>query len=209
MFEVRHYDVAGNTLLGQETIDQILNQATGTNVTIKQIQKAVGELQLAYRERGFATVGVSLPQQQLINATVKVNVSEGRLVDVRVTGNRYFSSNNVMRALPTVQEALIWKDEVVNSRVFQHELDIANQNRDRQIYPAISPGPEPGTSALTLKVKDRLPLHGRLEVNNYSTPGTPDWRINASAQYNNLWQREHQLGLSYGFTPEAFNPAVS
>ncbi|MBL9135554.1 MAG: ShlB/FhaC/HecB family hemolysin secretion/activation protein, partial [Verrucomicrobiales bacterium] len=23
-------------------------------------------------------------------------------------------------------------------------------------------------------------------------------------QYNNLWQREHQLGVSYGFTPEAF-----
>jgi hypothetical protein len=92
----------------------------------------------------------------------------------------------------------------LNSRVFQGELDIANRNRDRQIYPTIGPGPEPGTSALTLRVKDRLPLHGRLEVNNQSTPGTPDWRINSSLSYANLWQREHQVGLSYGFTPEAF-----
>ena len=83
------------------------------------------------------------------------------------------------------------------------ELDIANQNRDRQIYPVIGPGPEPGTSALTLRVKDRLPIHGRLEVNNQTPPGTPEWRVNTSVQHRNLWQREHQAGLSYGFAPEA------
>src|SRR5262249_38821014 len=75
---------------------------------------------------------------------------------------------------------------------------------DRQIYPEIEPGLEPGTSALLLKVKDRLPLHGRLELNNYETPHTPELRLNASLQYNNLWQREHALGFQYGFTPEEF-----
>jgi len=198
-FEVRQYEVAGNSLLKPEVIDQVLSPFTGTNVSLMQIQKALGELQLAYRERGYATVSVGLPQQQLTNAIVKVQVTEGKLVDIRVTGNRFFSSNNVMSALPSLQTNVI-----LNSRIFQRELDLANQNRDRQIYPTISPGPDPGTSALNLKVKDRLPLHGRLEVNNYSTPGTPDWRINTSLSYNNLWQHEHQLGLSYGFTPEAF-----
>jgi hemolysin activation/secretion protein len=200
-FEVRRYEVAGNTLLKPEAIDQVFTNFTGTNVSLGQIQTALGELQLAYRERGYATVSVGLPQQQLTNATVKVQVTEGKLVDIRVTGNRYFSSNNVVRALPSLQT-----NTILNGRVFQRELDLANQNRDRQIYPTISPGPDPGTSALNLKVKDRLPLHGRLDVNNYSTPGTPDWRVNASVSYNNLWQREHQLGLSYGFTPEAFKP---
>ncbi|MEI2725837.1 MAG: ShlB/FhaC/HecB family hemolysin secretion/activation protein [Verrucomicrobiota bacterium] len=201
---MRRYEVIGNTLLEAETIDQVFNAATGTNVSLIAIQKAVGELQLAYREHGFATVGVGLPPQQLTNAIVKVQVTEGRLVDIRVTGNHYFSSNNIVRALPTIREALLWKDQVLNSRVFQSELDLANQNRDRQIYPTLSPGPEPGTSALELKVKDRCPMHGRMDLDNYSTPGTPDWRINAAAQYNNLWQLEHQVGLSYGFTPEAF-----
>lgn len=198
-FEVRHYEVAGNTLLKPEVIDRIFTSFTGTNVSLPQIQKALGELQLAYRERGHATVSVGLPQQQLTNATIKVRVTEGKVVDIRVTGNRFFSSNNVARALPSLST-----NTLLNSRVFQRELDLANANRDRQIYPTISPGPDPGTSALNLKVKDRFPLHGRLEVNNYSTPGTPDWRVNVSANYNNLWQAEHQLGLSYGFTPEAF-----
>src|SRR5262249_52282292 len=78
-----------------------------------------------------------------------------------------------------------------------------NANRDRQIYPTLSPGPDPGTSVLELKVKDRLPLHARFDLDNYATPGTPELRLNLAAQYNNLWQLEHQVGLAYGFSPEA------
>lgn len=196
-FEVRGFDVSGNTLLSLQVINNALTNAVGPAITFPVVRKALGELQLAYRQRGFATVAVSLPQQRLTNGIVRVEVTEGLLTDIQVAGNQHFSSNNVRRSLPSLRTNV-----VLNSTVFQRELDIANQNRDRQVYPTIGPGPEPGTSALTLRVKDRLPLHGRLDVNNQSTPRTPEWRINTSAQYNNLWQLEHSVGLSYGFSPE-------
>lgn len=201
-FEVRRYDVRGNTLLSADHVDQILASGTGEKVTLPQIQKALGDLQLAYRDRGWATVAVNLPQQQLTNATVQVQVVEGTLTEIQVTGNRHYSSNNVVRALPSLRT-----NTMLNSRVFQRELDIANQDRDRQIYPVVGPGPEPGTSALTLRVKDRLPLHGRVDVHNQAGPALPEWRINSSIQYRNLWQLEHQAGFFYGFSPESFkNP---
>ena len=198
-FAVDRYDVQGNSLLPVAVIEQTLQPATGPAVTLPAIQQALGALQLAYRERGYATVAVGLPPQQLTNAVVKVQVTEGVVSAIRVTGNRHFSEANVRRALPSLHT-----NEVLNGRVLQRELDLANANRDRQIYPVLSPGPEPGTSALELKVQDRLPWHGRVELNNYHTPGTPGWRLNTSVTDNNLWQREHQLGLSYGFTPEAY-----
>src|SRR5260370_34360313 len=97
-----------------------------------------------------------------------------------------------MRELPSVHT-----NQILNGLVFQQELDRANANRDRQIYPVINPGPDPGTSALDLNIKDRLPLHGRVELDNYSTPQTPELRVNAAGQYNNLGQLEHQLGVQY------------
>jgi hemolysin activation/secretion protein len=142
---------------------------------------------------------VALPQQQLTNGIVKVQVTEGRLVEIQISNNRYFSSNNILEALPSLTTNML-----LNSLIFQQELDQANQNKDRQIYPEIEPGPEPGTTILHLKVKDRLPLHNRLEVNNYSTPDTPELRVNAASQYNNLWQLEHQIGLQYSFTPQEY-----
>jgi hemolysin activation/secretion protein len=41
-----------------------------------------------------------------------------------------------------------------------------------------------------------------VEVNNDSTPGTPTLRVNSSAQYDNLWDLNHQLGVQYSFSPE-------
>ena len=116
---------------------------------------------------------------------------------INVTGNRWFSTANVLRALPSLHTNML-----LNSHVFQRELDIANASRDRQIYPVIGPGPEPRTSALTLKVKDQFPMHGRTELNNQSTPGTPELRVNSNLQYDNLWDLDHQAGIQYSFTPE-------
>jgi hypothetical protein len=110
-----------------------------------------------------------------------------------------------MAALPYVQ-TLESGDRILNSKVFQTELDRANSNPDRQISPEIRPGLEPGTSALVLDVKDNFPLHARLEFDDYSPPGTPDLRLNGNLSYANLWQLDHTLGLQYGFSPEEMKP---
>jgi hemolysin activation/secretion protein len=201
-FSVEEYLVMGNTILSPAIIGQVItnaNGAFGTNVSFDGIGTVVTELGKAYRERGYVTVSVTVPQQKLTNETVKLQVTEGRLADIKVTGNRYFSSNNVMRALPSLNT-----DMFLNGPIFNAELNRANVSQDRTIYPVIGPGPDPGTSELTLKVKDQLPLHAKVEFNNQSSPGTPDLRINSSAVYNNLWQLEHSLGVQYGFSPEAY-----
>jgi hemolysin activation/secretion protein len=201
-FVVEHYDIVGNSVLTPVQMAEILTNidgAFGTNVSIDGVRAVVEQLQKAYRDRGYVTVAVGLPQQKLTNATVKVQVTEGWLASIDVKGNRYFSSNNVMRALPSLQTNIL-----INSPVLQAELNRANANQDRQIYPVIGPGPEPGTSQLTLNVKDQLPLHAKAEFNNQSTPGTPPLRLNSSAVYDNLWQMEHQIGVQYGFSPQEY-----
>ncbi|MFZ1073411.1 MAG: helix-turn-helix domain-containing protein [Verrucomicrobiia bacterium] len=203
-FDVEKYLLMGNSILTPANIGEIFTNipgAFGTNVTFDGIRAALVDLQMAYRERGYVTVSVGLPRQKLTNATVKVQVTEGRLASINVTGNRYFSDENVRRALPSLHTNML-----LNSHVFQRELDLANASRDRQIYPVIGPGPDPGTSELTLKVKDVLPLHARVEVNNEYTPNTPDLRANFSAQYDNLWGLEHQVGLQYSFSLENYRP---
>ena len=203
-FRVDRYEVAGNTLLSPGEVAGIFTNvpaAFGTNVAIDAILAAAGDLQAAYRERGYMTVVVGLPPQKITNAAVQVKVTEARLVAIKVAGDdwrHYYSSNNVMRALPSLHTNMM-----LNAKVFQRELDQANMSRDRQIYPVVGPGPEPGTSELTLTVKDRLPWHARLEVNNdQATPGTPQLRANFSSQCDNLWDLEHEAGLQYSMSIE-------
>ncbi len=201
-FVVTNYEIRGETLLTTDTLSSIFSKYTGTNITVQDIVKAASELQLEYRNRGFPSVNVTLPPQQITNGIVRIRVFVGKLSEIELTGSHwhhYFSSNNVMRALPSLQTNVI-----LNGLVFQAELDRANANQDRQLYPQIEPGDIENTTRLRLEVRDRFPLHGKIELNNQSTPGTPELRLNSSAVYNNLWQYEHALGFQYSFSPENY-----
>jgi hemolysin activation/secretion protein len=198
-FVVRAYGIEGDTLLTTDVLASIFQKYTGTNIGVADIIKASSELQMEYRTRGFLTVNVAVPAQQITNEMVYVRVFVGRISEINVVGNRFFSSNNVMRALPSLRTNII-----LNDKIFQAELDRANANRDRQIYPQIEPGGELNQTALQLKVTDQLPLHAKVEFNNQNSPGTPELRVNSSAVYNNLWQHEHSVGVQYSFSPEVY-----
>jgi hemolysin activation/secretion protein len=198
-FPVSRYEVTGNTLLPEEVVDGILSKHTGTNITFVDVGAAVKELQLEYHDRGYDTISVTVPQQKLTNGVFKIRIFQGKLAEIVVTGNRFFSSNNIMSVLPGLKTNIY-----MNSKLLQPQLDLANANQDRQIYPEIHPGPDPDTTSLMLRVKDQLPLHAKMEANNASTAGTPDMRLATSASYNDLWQLDHTLGVQYTFSEEDY-----
>jgi hemolysin activation/secretion protein len=201
-FVVRSYALIGSTVFSTNqlaALGELLTPCTGTNVGFAEIKQALITIQAAYGNLGYATIGVALTPQQLTNGVVKVAVTQGQLIDINIVGNNFFSSNNIRRALPTLDT-----NRLLNTMWFQPEIDNANANQDRQIYPVIGAGPDPGTSVLTLRVKDRLPLHGHVELNNKGTVDTPPLRIDSTLTYNNLWQWEHQVGVQYAFSPEEY-----
>ncbi|HEV7924125.1 MAG TPA: ShlB/FhaC/HecB family hemolysin secretion/activation protein [Verrucomicrobiae bacterium] len=206
-FKVERYEVRGNTLLPSKLISQVLAPFTGDAVDISTITNAAGTLQLEYYHRGYVTVKVTAPPQSVTNHVIIFQVVEGRLTAVKILHNRYFSSNNIMSSLPYIKR-LESSKIILNSKFFQTELDRANSNPDRQISPELRPGLEPGTTALILDVKDRLPFHERVDLDNYSPPGTPELRINANLTYGNLWQLDHTIGLQYGFSPSFSKPSI-
>ncbi len=196
---IRDFTVEGNTILPADTIALVLSDFRGQPISTNTATEAVKALQMVYQGRGFPTVSVSVPRQSITNGVIRLAVTEGHLSEIVVKGNHWFSEGNVHRALPDLHTNVI-----LNSKIFQDELNRANNNQDRQIYPLIQPGVETGTTRLVLNVKDQIPIHGRFELNNQYTPGTPELRGNASVQYNNLWQREHAIGLQYGFALQEF-----
>ena len=197
------YNVEGNTVLSPEDLG-ILTNYTGTNVDFSRLREGLVKLQMRYHDLGYPTISVTLPPQKLTNGIVQVKVVEGRLDKINIKDNHHFSDANIRRALPSLTTNIL-----INNKWFQPELDQANANRDRQIYPVIAPGPDPGTTELTLNVKDRLPLHGRVEINDKSSPDTPLLRLDTAVQYGNLWQLEHQIGFDYNFSPQSYKPEGS
>src|SRR5262249_10193779 len=73
-FPVHAYEVTGDTLLNEDTLRDILGKYTGTNIGVAEILKAGSELQTEYRDRGYPTVNVTIPPQQITNGIVRIRV---------------------------------------------------------------------------------------------------------------------------------------
>ena len=131
---------------------------------------------------------------------VFLQVTEGRVAEVRVKGARYFLPSAIRK-----QAASLAEGRALNFPALTRDLVGLNQLPDRRVIPKVHPGAEPGTVDVDLVVKDKLPLHGSLELNNRYSPDTSALRLNGSLSYNDLWQQGHSLGASFQLAPQSLD----
>ena len=195
-FQITSYLVEGNAILEQVKIDSILNPYKGSDRKLSDIESARSELEKAYHAAGYPTVVVMLPEQTIDAGVVKLQVLEGRLVNITVTGNEHYDRFNIRGKLPSLQPGVLIYDPI-----FSKEMGAINGNPDLKVAPVLKPGTEVGTLDLELKVKDRLPVHGKLEADNRGPITTPSNRLVAEIQHTNLFGGDEVLTVNTVQTP--------
>lgn len=181
-FQVNRYVVEGNTVLADEKIENVVSRFTGSAVDMKAIERAKNELEKTYRDAGYPTVLVTVPEQQIEDGVVKLQVVEGRLGSIAVTGNEHYSKYQILEKLPSLKY-----ETVLYEPTFVKELERLNANPDRKVLPVLKPGAEPGLVNLELRVKDRLPVHGKIEGDNKGPITTPRNRLVMELQHTNVF----------------------
>lgn len=197
-FDVSEIRVLGNSVLPAIEIERAVYPFVGPNKTIDDLNGARAALESAYHTRGFGTVFVDLPEQQLVDGLVRLKVTEGRLASVHVTGTRYYSNRQILAAMPEARPG-----GVPNLPKLQQQISAFNAaSAERAVVPVLKAGAQPGTTALTLNVQDHLPLHASVEFNNQQTEGTRPLRGLYSLSYDNLFGRLDQISIQYQDSPQ-------
>lgn len=193
---IREYRVQGAKRLGRLEVEQAVYPFLGPARTEQDVEEARAALEKAYKDKGFQAAAVQVPVQQARNGVVVLRVTEGTVGRLRVTGSRYFSLDKITRNAPSLAEG-----KVVDFNAVTRDIVGLNQLPDRQVTPALRAGLEPGTVDIDLAVKDKLPLHGSLELNNRYSADTTPLRLNGALSYSNLWQLGHTIGFSFQLSP--------
>ncbi len=192
-FDVWEYQIEGSQLLSDADVGRAVYPYLGPDKTIDDVEAARGALESIFRARGYGTVLVNIPEQDVDEGIVRLAIVEGRIERLRVSGSRYFSLGRIKSKVPSLAAGALPDLPKV-----QQQLAVLNKaTPDRVVTPVLRPGRSPGMVDVELKVDDQLPLHGSLEINDQFTRDTTRTRLNASVRYDNLWQREHSLGVSY------------
>jgi hemolysin activation/secretion protein len=195
-FDVLDFQVDGNTRLTQIALEQAVYPFMGPGRSLADVESARAALEQAYHAAGYMTVFVDVPQQALRDGRVRLQVTEGRIERLKVSGAQYHAPHVLRDGLSTLQPG-----EVPDFNAMQRELAQLGRSPDMQISPVMRPGQAPGTVEAELVVKDQLPLHGSVELNNRYSENTPRTRMSAALRYDNLWQAGHSIALDVATAP--------
>lgn len=198
--DVVEYIVRGNTALDVRDIEAAVTPFLGPERTMKDIEGARDALLATYQAKGFQSVYVDLPEQQVTEGIVFLQVNETRVGRVRVVGSEYTSPVDIRDQVPALKEG-----QVPDFNQAQVELTALNRGPKRQVMPLVKQGVMPGTMDVDLKVDDESPWRASVGLNNDYSADTRKLRASASIGHDNLWQMGHSASLSFFGAPQDLN----
>lgn len=200
-FEIKHFVVGGDTLLGAPRIQALLAPYTGAARTFVDIQAALAALQAAYTQAGYGATQVRLPQQKVSAGTVELLVLEPRLGDLTLTGNLHFDDAAIARSLPSLQIGVPLSGQPLNTDALARELRLANENPARRISVELKSRPN-GLIDAIVKVHDEGPWKVGLQLDDSGTPATGRTRAGMSIQHANVAGLGHVANFQAIGSPE-------
>lgn len=195
--DINEYIVRGNTVLDARAIEKAVTPFLGPERTLKDVEGARDALLAAYQAAGYQSVYVDLPEQQVTQGVVFLQVNETRVGRVRVVGAEYNSPLDVRDQVPALKEG-----GVPNFNAAQSELTALNRGPKRQVMPLVRQGSMPGTMDVDLKVEDSSPWRASVGLNNDYSADTRKLRATASLGHDNLWQLGHSASISFFGAPQ-------
>lgn len=199
-FEIRRYLIDGNTLLSPDVIDEALAPFTGRQKDFGDVQRGLEAMQDAYQQRGYASVQVLLPEQELDKGEVRFLVIETKIGKITIEGNEHFSSENIRRSVPALTPG-----KTPNSRDIAASIKVANESPAKQTAVLLRSGQREGEVDATIRVADVNPGRYAVSFDNSGNSNTGRYRVGFAFQHANLWDRDHVLTAQYLTSPE--NPS--
>jgi hemolysin activation/secretion protein len=196
-FDIKRYAVDGATLLPAPKVQAVLAPFVGRQRDFSAVQGALRALERAYADAGYSAVQVVLPEQELRDGEIRITVTELKLGQLTVEGNRFFKEPNIRRTLPALREG-----SPPNVDAIARNLRTANENPAKNTTVLLRQGETPGTIDALARVNDQKAWRGAVSLDGTGTPSTGFTRLGVSMQHANLFDRDHVFSAQYITSPE-------
>ncbi len=182
--KVNQFIIQGNTLLPDADLQVIASQYTGSEITFQEVNKMLEEVARLYRDAGYLA-RVYLPEQEIRNGVVSVEVVEARFGQVRFEGNTIKPAMDPLRLEQYMSEGQN-PDSLLSLKSLERSALIANEIPGLSSKVVLSAGERVGFTDIVVVSESRFPYSGTLVVDNHGTVSTGEYRISALGQAGNL-----------------------
>lgn len=196
-FHIRKFNVVGNTLLDSEQVAALLDKFTGKMRDFADVQMALEALEDAYRDRGYSSVTVNLPEQDMKNGIITFVVIEPKIRSIKVEGNRHLTQGNIINSFPTL---VVGRTPLIQD--VSNNLRSVNENPAKKVSLQLQNGSRDDEIRALLKVTDDRPWKLGLTFDNTGNRTTGYYRLGMLLQYFNLHNLDHVASIQYTTSPD-------
>jgi hemolysin activation/secretion protein len=179
-FVLKNINITGAAAFKDKDLKPLYDPYLNKQVSQVEIDAVINKIKAAYARKGYLTVIVYLPEQDIKDGVLEIRVVEGKLGTLTVEGGRDFSPQLISKYIH------LKKNEILNFKVLERDLLRLNQIPDLEVKAALTAGKEPQTSDLTLKVTDGRPWHFGLTGDSQGTRLSGRYRASVYLRSSNL-----------------------
>ena len=196
-FTIQRFNVDGNSLLPQDVVDRLVAPHVGTGKDFGSVQQALEALQAEYEARGYTAVRVLVPEQELRTGQVRLQVIEARIRAVKLDGNKFNDQDNIRASLPALREG-----QPPNSLEIARNIQLVNENPNKQASIALEAADEPGKVDVVVKVTDSDPSRVTMFLDNSGNSSTGYHRVGVGYVNSNVANRDNLFTAQFITTPD-------
>jgi hemolysin activation/secretion protein len=189
---VERFEVIGSTVFSPEELAAVtapFSQRPIAFTELLQVQDAIAEL---YIQRGYITSGAFIPPQGLNNGVVTIEVIEGEVERIEVTGTRRLNSNYVRSRLARATQTPLQVNQLVETlQLLQLNPLVENLSAE------LAAGSKTGTSVLRVTVEEAPSFSAILRVDNGRSPSVGTVRRHVTLEEGNLFGFGDSFILGY------------
>ncbi|XGV96362.1 MAG: ShlB/FhaC/HecB family hemolysin secretion/activation protein [Leptolyngbya sp. BL-A-14] len=170
---VKRFDVVGSTVYEQKAFDEITRDYINKPISLAELFELRSKITALYIKDGYITSGAYIPPQDLENGVVKIQISEGGVEGINVTGTRRLNPAYVRSRLALAATKPLNRDRLIDALKL---LLIKDERLIKNISAELSTGTQPGESLIDVTVTEAPIWEAQLTLDNERTPSVGSFR---------------------------------
>jgi hemolysin activation/secretion protein len=189
---VERFEVLGSTVFSPEELAFATAEFTKRPISLTQVYQARSKITDLYIRNGYITSGAYIPPQTIKSGVVKIQVVEGKLEDIQVTGTRRLNPNYVRSRLAIATSVPLNRQRLLEAlQLLQLNPLIKNVSAE------LSAGSRTGSNLLEVKVNEAKTFSSQIILDNGRSPSVGSFRRRLQLNEANLLGLGDTLGVAY------------
>ncbi|MBD2167082.1 ShlB/FhaC/HecB family hemolysin secretion/activation protein [Calothrix membranacea FACHB-236] len=189
---VERFEVVGSTVFTPQQLAAETKEFLNKPISLAEVFQARSKITDLYVRNGYITSGAYIPPQTIKSGVIKIQVVEGKLEEIQVTGTRRLNPNYVRSRLAIATKAPLNREQLLEALQLL-QLNPLIQNLSAEL----SAGSRPGVSVLQVEVREAQSFSAQVVLDNARSPSVGSFRRRLQINQANLLGFGDGLNFAY------------